>query len=84
MSTKREEEKRQDTKNKNPKESKKTNSGNKMGKIESDGTVRDKSGNRMGEVTSSGDIRNSSGNTIGKAQGVDRRRAGAFFFFNFR
>ena len=58
-------------------------SGNSIGKIESDGTVRDKSGNRLGKVESDGTIRNASGNTIGKAQGVDRRRAGAYFFFNF-
>ena len=46
-------------------------------------TLRDKSGNNIGKIESDGTIRNASCNTIGKAQGVDRRRAGAYFFFNF-
>ena len=41
-------------------------SGNKTGKIESDGTVRNESGNKIGKIESDGTIRNSSGNKIGK------------------
>ena len=43
-------------------------SGNSIGKVESDGTIRNSSGNRVGKVDRDGTIRNSSGNKIGKIE----------------
>ena len=55
-------------------------SNNGVGRIESNGTIRNSSGNSIGSVRS-GDVRNSSGNTIGHYSGVKDQWAAIFFFF---
>ena len=56
-------------------------SGNRTGKIESDGTVRNESGNRIGKIDSDGTIRDASGNRKGSASGVRKEWAAVTFFF---
>ena len=43
-------------------------SGNRIGKIDSDGTVRNSSGNGVGKINSDGTVRGSAGNSIGKIE----------------
>ena len=54
----------------------------RIGKIESDGTVRDKSSFVVGKVASDGTVRDASNRIIGHAKGVPVRYAALFFFFD--
>ena len=54
-----------------------------VGKVDRDGTVRDRSGNSIGKVDSDGTIRNKSGNSVGRASGVKKEWAAVLFFFDF-
>ncbi|MBR5102610.1 MAG: hypothetical protein IK092_05755, partial [Muribaculaceae bacterium] len=56
-------------------------SGNKIGRVDSDGTVRDRSGNRVGEIKSDGTVCDSSGNSVGSAGGIKKEWASVIFFF---
>ena len=53
-----------------------------IGKIESDGTVRDRSNSYLGKIESDGTVRDKSNRSIGKADGIERRYAALYFFFS--
>ena len=58
-------------------------SGSRIGKLDSDGTVRNASGSSIGKVESDGTVRNGSGSSIGRVQNVPREWVAAYFFFFF-
>lgn len=58
-------------------------SNQKVGSIESNGTVRNASSQKVGTIESNGTIRNASNQTIGNASGVKKEWAAAFYFFDF-
>ena len=56
-------------------------SGIKTGSVDEDGAIRDKSGIKTGSFDEHNNIRDKSGIKIGSADGVDKKKAAALFFF---
>ena len=54
-----------------------------MGKVESNGTVRNSNNSTLGKVDSDGTVRDSNNHVIGYAKGVPTTYAAVFFFFSF-
>lgn len=52
-----------------------------MGKVESNGTVRNRNNSTLGKVEADGTIRDGNNHTIGYAKGVPTRYAALYFFF---
>ena len=53
-----------------------------LGKVESDGTVRDRNNMLLGKVKSDGDVVDCNNMTTGHAKDVPVAYAAVFFFFN--
>ena len=53
-----------------------------LGKVTSDGTVRDRNNMTMGKVESGGTVRDRNNMTVGYARSVPATQAAVFFFFN--
>ena len=54
----------------------------RIGKVESDGTVRNRSNMSVGKVESDGTVRDRNNMRIGKVDGVSRKEAALIFFFD--
>ena len=52
-----------------------------MGKVESNGTVRNSNNSTLGKIESDGTVRDSNNRTIGYARGVPTQWAAIYFFF---
>ena len=53
-----------------------------MGKVEGNGTVRNRNNSMLGKVESDGTVRDSNNHVLGTARGVPIRYAAVYFFFH--
>ena len=51
-----------------------------LGKVESNGTVRNRNNSILGKVESDGTVRDSNNHILGYARGIPQRYAAVFFF----